>query len=75
MGRIRGVAGTKSVVAWSSEVQHSDLDRFHLFNDTGLLSLPELCAAARLVWPDVAFDEDGEAVGKKPDRVKTLTRV
>ena len=45
--------------AWSSEVKESDLERFHLINDTGLLSLPELCAVGRLVWPDVAFDGDG----------------
>jgi len=48
--------------AWSSEVRYYDLDHFHLINDTGLLSLPELCAVARLVWPDVAFDGDGEAL-------------
>ncbi len=45
--------------AWAAEAWDSDLERFHLINDTGLLSLPELCAVGRLVWPDVAFDGDG----------------
>ena len=46
--------------AWAAEAWDSDLERFHLINDTGLLLLPELCAVGRrLVWPDVAFDGDG----------------
>jgi len=47
--------------AWAAEARDSDLDRFHLINDTGLLSLPELYAVGRLVWPYIAYDEDEEA--------------
>ena len=47
--------------AWSAEARDSDLDRFHLINDAGLLSLPELYAVGRLVWPYIAYDEDEEA--------------
>ena len=37
---------------WSSEARNEGLDRFHLIDDTGFLSVAELKAVGRLAWPD-----------------------
>ena len=61
-GLKKGVSEKESAVylladAWAAEAQESDLDHFHLINDPGLLTIPELCAIGRWVWPGGEFDE------------------
>lgn len=61
-GLRKGVSTKEAAVylladAWAAEARESDLDHFHLINDPGLLTIPELCAIGRLVWPEGEFDE------------------
>jgi hypothetical protein len=46
--------------AWAEETRESQLDHFHWINEAGFLSVEELRAIGRAVWPDVAArDESG----------------
>ena len=37
---------------WKEEAEESDLDQFHWINEAGYLSVADIAAIAREVWPD-----------------------
>ena len=62
-GLRKGVSEKEAAVyllqeAWAAEQRKSDIGWFLCINNCGLLSIPELCAIGRRVWPDGTF-EDG----------------
>jgi hypothetical protein len=62
-GLKRGVSDKQAAIylladAWASEARESGLGQFEWINEAGTLSVPELCATARLAWSWFEIDEE-----------------